>query len=1644
MNDGQLIRASLTQSKKAMKTMMNGHDHSTRNLRHDATADNDEWTPSAIQIQQQPTHVKSSTTSRDAAVGFRRKNKGRGLNKIKPQPQSTKPQAPYTPTDAVDEDDKDDAQLMDVPNMDTQKVVSPMISSDTKIAATIADGPIQQSSKKLKSSITSKASSTHSPQQPSATINSSFRSSFTSKNSQTHSVGSCDTSSKRSSSIKFSYKDLYGTEGDELLDDELLDEEDEGYRKKRYSTVFEEGGDDSMDYSQKDTGETHSITILSQSMTSVNTGMSSRQHSVTFPTNSNLLPSSDGGGTDSSGLGNSLVSVEDYTPLRGNSLKNQASMKSIAFGDDNDMDSLGNESAGQLMLDAAARQSQRQLDVGDDGQPQQQQQQQQEISTMDKVNSAFQQLKSIATTYIDKDGGKNTNDDAGDDDMSDSDSSSILNSPKQPLHLDLEKRSTSSSKDIINQLLDVYDDSSSSALSSRNSSSCCSSSKRRGRIRKKKKSKEKEAMGDNDNDNATNDEEGKIAEENQQQQQHQQQSWGGLINNIFPAPKTKPSYGSGAGDSTTTGDHPILLTSAATSQSATAGEKVPNLLLNPTPQSRELDNDACDDTPSTESNSFTGLPINNNSPSKEITQNDNNDQPTGEEKQQQVVVPFFKKLLNNTKQELDVGVGVGVKGEKEDDDDNVKSSSEDGEKVEQSAPSPTIIGKGEKVRTKDDLIAQRRKSDALNKSLSQRSSSTLPSFYSSASELSHFRPSLVNDFKAIHNRESFQRSMEDGKALLDKNGERNDEGVLGVDWPSPVSSLESPPTLSGALSGEDKKDNAEDDNNSTRGQSGDEEVPIVSTLLNDKNNEDDRALPAVKVPSNRVYPVQTFRENESSIRDLISSMDTLDYADHIESSAKMQDSFDMSKSVEWAPLGTSIEGTKSSGAKSSGGESSIAEFKQALDRTDAAKHTLRDLKASTSSAEAHMIHTFNKKKSKGSSSMRNSVVSADLISELSYGSMLYDNQGKATAIASTDITEENNKFDVFYNLMVNEAEEDIVPTSPSLAVDEEEKKEQVIVREVPTFKEVPTVREDEVSAFREGEKANTNFKRSDSKKSLISDLDSLASPVEFLRRQSDMMMRRESDMMMRRESNMGMIMRRVESGSSLSSMDSLASPIQNMKLVDEGGEQKMMVNGEEVKHGDDGSSSSSSSSSSSGDDNEEIISGSDGSESDHHQAPIKDVRFDASPPHPSSEHNGTLNSDEKRKAKFLPTRYSETSGTSGLNRLSYQLDDASLDKDLNNDSWTSFENSFQSSGFANDVALHLEHSTKGSEFSFCTDGIEHINPNATSGEGQEDFDFALKAYTEAVKHGHFDFHDNKAKLDETALLEGSDEVLAARAYLGLGFARQCKGELESSLNAYTTFLTLWEHEMGPKDPLIASVQFTIGTVKIEMQQQVEAADHFTKALELFKSNRPIDEGGNRASILSTEGMLFSVLGEANRAIDCFRQAVLVYQNARHSMNLKFATVMFELGSLLSQMGKYDDSANCFYFSLEIRKSLLSDSFVVARTHYSLGVTLASQELQSNTNTESASHLEEALRICQSEFDTDHVQSAVIVHALGVLNDRKGDFLAASIWFAKELATRKVIFGEGKRRFSTQHLILLLSLVSLTNSTSLLPVQLFRS
>lgn len=342
------------------------------------------------------------------------------------------------------------------------------------------------------------------------------------------------------------------------------------------------------------------------------------------------------------------------------------------------------------------------------------------------------------------------------------------------------------------------------------------------------------------------------------------------------------------------------------------------------------------------------------------------------------------------------------------------------------------------------------------------------------------------------------------------------------------------------------------------------------------------------------------------------------------------------------------------------------------------------------------------------------------------------------------------------------------------------------------------------------------------------------------------------------------------------------------------------------------------------------------------------------------------------------------------------------------------EELFQSSGFIDDPnAFERSSKTIGSLYSkssayYSSDGIDYIDPAATD-TGKDDFDFAMDSFGVAINHGHFDCHEKFIK--NINMEEDNDHVLAAKAYMGLGFARQCRGELESSLDAYTKALQLWEMELGNDHSGVSCVHYTIGTVLNETQSQQEASVHFKHALRLLNS-KSTGERGVKASILCTEGMLSSVTGDAQRAIDCFRQALLIYQNSDEPLDLKFATVMFEMGTLLSQRNEYKDAANCYKFALEIRKNKLQDSFIVARTHYSLGVTLASQELRANITAAASSHLEEALRICQKECGKDNYQAAIIIHAMGVLDERKGDFNAASVWFTMELNMRKVLSGHG--------------------------------
>lgn len=291
--------------------------------------------------------------------------------------------------------------------------------------------------------------------------------------------------------------------------------------------------------------------------------------------------------------------------------------------------------------------------------------------------------------------------------------------------------------------------------------------------------------------------------------------------------------------------------------------------------------------------------------------------------------------------------------------------------------------------------------------------------------------------------------------------------------------------------------------------------------------------------------------------------------------------------------------------------------------------------------------------------------------------------------------------------------------------------------------------------------------------------------------------------------------------------------------------------------------------------------------------------------------------------------------------------------------------------------------------------------NANVMDDMCDFDSGLASFVFAMRLGHYDCHDDVIGNINTD--EDDDRYLAAKAFMGLGFAGQLKGENEIALDWYMKSLQLWESELGAEHASLACLHYTIGMALSQERNELEASVHFNNALSLLKSNENIDETF-RASILATEGMIFNVLGDAQRSIDCLKKALLLHRN----FDLNYATIMYEMGTLLAKQGELEHAINCYRHTLAIRERIIGNSFLTMQTHYSLGITLA--EVDSSMSRDySLIHLQQALALCGH----DHIQAPTIIHAIGVLNEKKGDYHSAANWFYKELSAIKSLFGDGK-------------------------------
>jgi hypothetical protein len=965
------------------------------------------------------------------------------------------------------------------------------------------------------------------------------------------------------------------------------------------------------------------------------------------------------------------------------------------------------------------------------------------------------------------------------------------------------------------------------------------------------------------------------------------------------------------------------------------------------------------------------------------------------------------------------------------------------------------------------------------------------------------RESVVNDFKAVTDRKSFMQRMMSSRAQVHDS----DSGGCSVDWPSPVSSLGSPPTLpkevtsagvaaaasycspSGAtdyhlcsfppLPLPPTADGGDDDAPrvfSPRGEDEHAGLPGINSSgetsiqpcghtaanlkeesLNDSGTTDGPIETRASAAHTPLYASEGLHKEKSIVANLVNEQSASSLGQSENNNKNLLDPLDFGVSKSSVVV-SSLESSDSV-LNTSYRES----FRSALNKTDSARRLVRDLRRASTKRRSNSI--FSSISSKGSSMLSASDRSFD--SQERSGKYQRDVIQSSLELAVTAPPSDSARScDAEGNVTKSQIVEGQEPAKTTNQVHEltEEEGEGVLLINLVRMNSQSRPMSSHSNSSRNSLKSRNSFRsrtsfqsrasslqstgrdRDHGNISAVSSLASYASPtfnflsLEASRRSSmpvQTIRNRSAFVDVKRRQSEG-IVRRNESDSSLSSLDSLASPIHSTTKKKVGESTNVDAAEEEkLESAIDGLRESPKAELSKADDTdaEDVL----------RQTPRHRMQRD----YTESRRTSVESAIKKDAKESLETILSNADASDADNKPrqnpcnsmgrdftgSRSLSSMSFDElySVNSNNSNKKRDFFHSSGLAEDVALHLEHSIHTIKTNFSSDGSDHINPSAT-GDGRDDFEYAMNSFLDAIKYGHFsELNDNITSCDGNT----NDQVLAARAYMGLGFVRQCKGELEGSLDAFTKSLALWQSTLGPNDPVNASISYTIGTVLIEMQRPFDAADYFTKALHLFKCT--LDPGpGNRANILSTEGMLFRVLGEVGRAIDCFQKAILVFQTTSQMNTLRFATVSFELGSLLSQRGEYIDSAHCFNVALDIRKALLGDSFVVARTHYSLGVTIASHELKENTTFSSASHLEEALRICEQEFKAEHVQSAIIVHALGVLNERKCDSLSASAWFAKEHTMRKLLFGEGNQAL---HFIFLLteSMFIVTKITQFFPI-----
>lgn len=269
------------------------------------------------------------------------------------------------------------------------------------------------------------------------------------------------------------------------------------------------------------------------------------------------------------------------------------------------------------------------------------------------------------------------------------------------------------------------------------------------------------------------------------------------------------------------------------------------------------------------------------------------------------------------------------------------------------------------------------------------------------------------------------------------------------------------------------------------------------------------------------------------------------------------------------------------------------------------------------------------------------------------------------------------------------------------------------------------------------------------------------------------------------------------------------------------------------------------------------------------------------------------------------------------------------------------------------------------------------------------------------------------ELEIRRTLPGPADSLLVRVINQRGRAFDMLGMRDSAAAYHLEAITVGRAAIGEQHGIVRAAMNNLAIAYNRMGRDDEAGEIYQRLIPI---DREVMGPGHvdRAYVLNNYAIQLTNQGRYADAEPLFREMLRVIELAHKEPHPMLGYGLDNLGMMLREAGRYDEAEPYLRRGLAVRRTVLGDKHrFTGESMQSLGLMLALRG-RGNDFTEADGLLNAAIAIYGATVGPNHPATAYPLHALGVLEERRGNLNAAERRFRQALTIRR-----GSQRDSPQ-------------------------